>query len=66
MVSAADSRGTDLRPGRYTDLAGLVEAEAADYEEVRQDLEDLEDDVDALTEDVRSLQVPAPATGSRS
>ncbi len=57
VVSAADSRGADLRPGRYTDLAGLVEADAADYEGVRQDLEDLEDDVDALTEDVRSLRV---------
>ncbi len=57
VVSAADSRGTDLRPGRYTDLAGLVKAEAADYEEVRQDLEDLEDEVDSLTEDVRTLRV---------
>lgn len=57
VISAADSRGTDLRPGRYTDLAGLVEADAADYEEVRQRLERLEDDVDELTEGVRSLRV---------
>jgi len=57
VVSAADSGGTDLRPGRYTDLAGLVEAEAADYEDVRQDLEDLEDDVDELTEDVSDFRV---------
>jgi uncharacterized protein YlxW (UPF0749 family) len=57
VVSAADSRGTDLRPGRYTDLAELVEAEAADYEEVREDLQDLEDEVDALTDDVRTLRV---------
>jgi uncharacterized protein YlxW (UPF0749 family) len=57
VVSAADSGGTDLRPGRYTDLAGLVEAEAADYEDVRQDLEELEDEVDALTDDVRTLEV---------
>ncbi len=57
VISAADSRGTDLRPGRYTDLAGLVEAEAAEYEEIRQDLEDLEDEVDRLTEDVRTLGV---------
>ncbi|RHW25928.1 DUF881 domain-containing protein [Nocardioides immobilis] len=57
VISAADSRGTDLRPGRYTDLAGLVEAEAAEYEEIRQDLEDLEDEVDALTEDVQTLGV---------
>jgi len=57
VVSAADSGGTDLRPGRYTDLAGLVEAEAAEYEEVRQELEDLEDEVDDLTEDVQTLRV---------
>jgi uncharacterized protein YlxW (UPF0749 family) len=57
VVSAADSRGTDLRPGRYTDLAELVEAEAADYEEVREDLQELEDEVDALTDDVRTLRV---------
>lgn len=57
VVSAADSRGTDLRPGRYTDLAGLVEAEAADYEEVRQDLEDLEEEVDDLTEGVSGFRV---------
>ncbi len=57
VASAADSRGTDLRPGRYTDLAGLVAAEAADYEEIRQDLEDLEGEVDVLAEDVRTLEV---------
>ncbi|UMG94171.1 DUF881 domain-containing protein [Nocardioides sp. TF02-7] len=57
MISAADSGGTDLRPGRYTDLAGLVEAEADDYEELRADLSDLEAEVDALTENVRSLPV---------
>jgi uncharacterized protein YlxW (UPF0749 family) len=57
VVSAADSRGTDLRPGRYTDLAGLAEAEAGDYEEVRQDLEELEDEVDSLTEDVSDFRV---------
>ncbi|KAA1420173.1 DUF881 domain-containing protein [Nocardioides humilatus] len=57
VVSAADSRGTDLRPGRYTDLAGLVEAEANDYDDVREHLQDLEDQVDRLTNDVRSLPV---------
>jgi uncharacterized protein YlxW (UPF0749 family) len=57
VVSAADSRGTDLRPGRYTDLAGLVEAEAADYEEVRSELADLEEEVDSLAEGVRDLRV---------
>ncbi|WP_183096232.1 DUF881 domain-containing protein [Nocardioides stalactiti] len=57
ITSAADSRGTDLRPGRYTDLAGLVAEEAADYEEIRQELVDLEQEVDDLTEDVESLRV---------
>ena len=31
VVSAANSEGTDLRPGRYTDLASLVEDEADSY-----------------------------------
>ncbi|WP_183100967.1 DUF881 domain-containing protein [Nocardioides pelophilus] len=57
VISAADSGGTDLRPGRYTDLAGLVEEEAADYEEVLAELEALEDDVDELTEGVQGLRV---------
>ena len=57
VVSAADSRGTDLRPGRYTDLAGLVQAEADDYDDVRNHLQDLEDQVDTLTSDVHSYRV---------
>jgi uncharacterized protein YlxW (UPF0749 family) len=57
IASAADSGGTDLRPGRYTDLASLVEAEAADYEEVEDELQDLRAEVDSLTENVRSLRV---------
>src|SRR5689334_10357495 len=57
VVSAADSRGTDLRPGRYTDLAGLVQAEADDYDGVREHLNDLEDQVGTLTDDVRTIKV---------
>lgn len=56
-VSAADSGGTDLRPGRYTDLASLVEAEADDVRELQRRVGDLEDDVDRLSEDVRSFRV---------
>src|SRR5688500_7612812 len=33
-VSADNSEGTDLRPGRYSDLASLVDAEADDYDEL--------------------------------
>ena len=48
VVSATNSDGTDLRPGRYTDLAGLVEGEAADYQSVEDRLNELTDEVDRL------------------
>ncbi|TWG99029.1 uncharacterized protein YlxW (UPF0749 family) [Nocardioides sp. J9] len=47
-VSAANSDGTDLRPGRYTDLAGLVEAEANDFQDVEDRLTELTAEVDRL------------------
>lgn len=56
-VSAADSGGTDLRPGRYTDLASLAEAEADDVKELQAQVRDLEEDVDRLSEDVKSFRV---------
>lgn len=48
-VSATNSEGSDLRPGRYTDLAGLVEGEAADYRKVEQRYQDLSDRVEELS-----------------
>lgn len=51
-VSAANSDGTDLRPGRYTDLAGLVEGEADDYRTVEDRLTTLTEEVDRLGADV--------------
>lgn len=45
-ISAANSDGADLRPGRYTDLAGLVEGERADYQKVEDRLGELSDEVD--------------------
>jgi uncharacterized protein YlxW (UPF0749 family) len=48
VVSAQSSEGTDLRPGRYDDLAGLVAAEAERYEE-------LADEVVALNDEVADL-----------
>jgi uncharacterized protein YlxW (UPF0749 family) len=48
VVSAQSSEGTDLRPGRYDDLATLVDGEARHYQ-------DLTDDVAALTEEVAEL-----------
>jgi len=48
-VSATNSEGSDLRPGRYTDLAGLVEGEAGDFRKVEERYQDLSDEVDRLT-----------------
>ncbi|GAA1512863.1 DUF881 domain-containing protein [Nocardioides humi] len=48
-VSATNSEGSDLRPGRYADLASLVEGEAADYRKVEDRYQDLSDQVDRLT-----------------
>ena len=60
-VSADNSEGTDLRPGRYSDLASLVDAEADDYDALEDRVADLKREVDGLTEqvddaDVRRLQ----------
>ena len=56
-VSAANSDGTDLRPGRYTDLAGLVEGEAADYRGVEDRFNALTEEVDRLGAGVSDLGV---------
>ena len=56
-VSADNSEGTDLRPGRYTDLASLVEAEADDYEELQDRAATLKEQVDRLTEQVDDADV---------
>ena len=52
-VSATNSDGTDLRPGRYTDLAGLVEGEAANYRTVEDRFNRLSDEVERLSAGVR-------------
>jgi uncharacterized protein YlxW (UPF0749 family) len=49
VVSAAHSGGTDLRPGRYTDLASLVKDEADQYDALRQQVSDLDGQVQALS-----------------
>ncbi len=57
VVSAHNSQGTDLRPGRYTDLASLVGSEARDYQALQQRVKDLNADVDTLTRSVRDTEV---------
>ena len=56
-VSAADSEGTDLRPGRYTDLASLVAAEADGYAQLTDRVATLKQEVDSLTDEVDDAQV---------
>jgi len=57
VVSAANSEGTDLRPGRYTDLAALVSSEARDYGHLQQQVKDLNTEVADLTDRVNDRQV---------
>lgn len=57
VVSATNSQGTDLRPGRYTDLASLTEAESRSYQQLQERAGDLETEVDRLTRDVDDERV---------
>ena len=64
-TSAANSGGTDLRPGRYTDLAGLVTEENREYEALQQRVADLTGDVDQLTSRVGNGEVRQAAAAGR-
>lgn len=52
VTSAQNSDGTDLRPGRYLDLATLVRAESDRYQALQDQVTDLTEEVTSLTEDV--------------
>jgi uncharacterized protein YlxW (UPF0749 family) len=57
VVSADNSEGTDLRPGRYTDLASLVNSEAREYDGLRQRVTRLNADIALLTNSVNDRDV---------
>jgi len=57
VVSAHSSEGSDLRPGRYTDLASLVRGDAHRVEALRQRVSDLQTQVGLLSGSVDSKQV---------
>lgn len=57
VTSAVNSDGIDLRPQRYGDLAGLAEAERADYEKLEARLNDLDAQVDELASQVTDDRV---------
>ncbi|MBO0847702.1 MAG: DUF881 domain-containing protein [Nocardioides sp.] len=57
VVSAHSSEGTDLRPGRYTDLAQLVRSDAGQVDALKQRVSDLNSQVAALSGSVDNKQV---------
>jgi uncharacterized protein YlxW (UPF0749 family) len=57
VVSAHSSEGTDLRPGRYTDLASLVRSDAARVDALRQRVTDLTSQIGLLSAQVDNKQV---------
>ena len=57
VVSAANSEGTDLRPGRYTDLASLVQTESDKYDVLAQQVRELDAEVTNLAAGVKDANV---------
>jgi uncharacterized protein YlxW (UPF0749 family) len=56
VTSAVNSEGTDLRPGRYTDLSSLVSAENREYEQLESRVQELTAQVDRLSGQVGSTE----------
>ena len=57
VVSATNSEGTDLRPGRYTDLAALTDDEADESVALKHRVADLNDQVERLAGSVNNKVV---------
>jgi uncharacterized protein YlxW (UPF0749 family) len=57
VVSAHSSEGTDLRPGRYTDLASLVRSDAGQVDALKKRVADRNDEVTTLSGSVGNKQV---------
>lgn len=57
VISAHNSHGTDLRPGRYTDLASLVSSDAHQYDALRRQVAELNADISILTNSLGDRQV---------
>jgi uncharacterized protein YlxW (UPF0749 family) len=57
VVSAHSSEGTDLRPGRFTDLASMVQYDANRVANLKQRVADLNRQVTALSASVNDRQV---------
>src|SRR4051812_1596628 len=57
VVSAANSDGTDLRPGRYTDLASLVKDESDQYDGLKRQVSALDAQVQSLSAGMSDREV---------
>jgi uncharacterized protein YlxW (UPF0749 family) len=57
VVSAHSSEGTDLRPGRFTDLASMVRYDATRADALTQQVADLNEQVSLLSSSVDNRQV---------
>jgi uncharacterized protein YlxW (UPF0749 family) len=57
VVSAHSSEGTDLRPGRFTDLASMVQYDASRTDALKQRVSDLQQQVTDLSGSVGNKQV---------
>ncbi|MFT4265058.1 MAG: DUF881 domain-containing protein [Nocardioides sp.] len=57
VVSALNSQGTDLRPGRYTDLSQLVGSESRQYQRLEEQVKSLNEEVTDLTNQVADTSV---------
>ena len=57
VVSAENSHGTDLRPGRYTDLATLTGSEAQRYHRIQDQVTQTDKEVSRLTQEVDDTTV---------
>jgi uncharacterized protein YlxW (UPF0749 family) len=57
VTSSRNSGGTDLRPGRYTDLAGLVRSESDRTKDLQTRVAQLNSEVESLAETVKDERV---------
>jgi uncharacterized protein YlxW (UPF0749 family) len=66
LISANDSQGTDLRPGRVTTMASLVRSESANVERLQAQARDLTRDVDDLSAAVDDATVQKQRAKARA
>lgn len=64
-VSAVNSDGTDLRPGRYEDLAQLVSGDSARYQKLEHKVAQTQREVDRLTGEVSDKTVKESGTEAK-